>query len=133
MLIQNATNNLVQAPQPARQASDGLPSVAVAIASSSQAKPSATMELPEVAVKKVAEQSASTQQLQDAMESINKTLRQLNKSLEFSVDEATKQQIVKLVDTETGDVIRQFPSEEMLAISRSIDQIQQGMLIKQKA
>jgi len=37
------------------------------------------------------------------------------------------------VDTETGDVIRQFPSEDMLAISRSIDRFQQGLLLKQKA
>jgi len=124
---------MAQAPQPARQASDGLPSVAVAVASSPQAKPSAPVELPEVAVKKVAEEHPSATQLQNAMEGINKALRQSGKSLEFSVDESSKRQIVKVVDTETGDVIRQFPSEEMLAISRSIDMIQQGLLIKQEA
>lgn len=132
MLIQN-TSNMAQAPQPARQASDGLPSVAVALASSPQAKPSAPAELPEVAVKKVAEEQASTAQLQTAMEGINKALRQSGKSLEFSVDENSRRQVVKVVDTETGDVIRQFPPEEMLAISRSIDSVQQGLLIKQKA
>jgi len=132
MLIQN-TSNIAQAPQPAKQASDGLPSVAVAIASSPQTKPSAPVELPEIAAKKVAEQHASTAQLQNALESINKALRQSSKNLEFSVDEGSRRQIVKVVDTETGDVIRQFPSEEMLAISRSIDMIQQGLLFKQEA
>lgn len=132
MLIQN-TSNMAQAPQPVRQASDGLPGVAVAVASSPQAQPSAPVELPGIAVKKVAEEQASAAQLQNAMEGINKALRQSGKSLEFSVDENSRRQVVKVVDTETGDVIRQFPSEEMLAISRSIDSVQQGLLIKQKA
>jgi uncharacterized FlaG/YvyC family protein len=30
-------------------------------------------------------------------------------------------------------VIRQFPSEEALAISKAIDRIQQGLLLKQEA
>jgi len=37
------------------------------------------------------------------------------------------------MDTDTGDLIRQYPSEEMLAISSAIDQFQQGVLLKQKA
>jgi len=57
--------------------------------------------------------------------------------------------VVKLVDSETGDVIRQFPSDEMLAISKAIGQMQeqlqqatltkgqaqsaQGLLVKQQA
>lgn len=132
MLIQN-TSNMAQAPQPAKQASDGVPGVSVAVTSSPQARPSAPVELPEIAVKKVAEQQASTAQLQNALESVNKALRQSGKNLEFSVDEESRRQIVRVVDTETGDVIRQFPSEEMLAISRSIDMVQQGLLIKQEA
>ncbi|QLQ02359.1 MAG: flagellar protein FlaG [Thiobacillus sp.] len=41
--------------------------------------------------------------------------------------------MVKMVDTSTGQLIRQFPSEETLAISRGIEQFQQGLLLKQKA
>lgn len=75
----------------------------------------------------------TTAQLQSAVETINKTLKQSNRNLEFSLDTDTKKLMVKLIDTETGDVVRQFPSEEMMAISRSIDRIQQGFLLKQKA
>ncbi len=72
-------------------------------------------------------------QLKNALDGINKSLKQSSINLQFNVDTDTKRAVVKLVDSETGDVIRQFPTEDALAISRSIDRIQQGMLLKQKA
>jgi flagellar protein FlaG len=91
------------------------------------------LELPKQAVTQVAEQKPSTEQLKNVVDNINKSLRQSNRNLEFSVDDTTQRQLVKLVDTETGDVIRQFPSEEALSISRAIDQFQRGSLLKQEA
>lgn len=132
MLIQN-TSSMAQAPQPARLTSDSASNGAVATPSNVAAQPSVSLELPQMAVKPVAEHQPSAEQLKNVVDNINRTLKQANKNLEFSVDKSTNRQIVKLVDTETGDVVRQFPSEEMLAISRSIDQIQQGLLLKQKA
>lgn len=75
----------------------------------------------------------SIEKLQGMVEDINRTLKQMNKNLEFSVDEATKQTVVRMVDTESGEVIRQFPSEEALGIAQSIEQMKQGVLFKQKA
>jgi len=132
MLIQN-TSNMAQAPQPARLASDSAPNVVVATPSNVAAQPGSSVELPQLAVKQVAEQKLSSEQLKNVVDNINKTLRQSNQSLQFSVDTDSKQQLVKLVDTETGDVIRQFPSKEAMAISRAIDQFQQGILLKQEA
>lgn len=132
MLIQN-TSNMAQAPQPARLASDSAPNVVVATPSNVGANPSAKVELPQIAVPQVAEQEPSPEQLKSVVDNINRTLRQSNRNLEFSIDDTTKRNMVKVVDTETGDVIRQFPSEEALAISRSIDQFQQGLLLQQKA
>lgn len=131
MLIQNV-NNMAQAPQPVRLASDGAPA-AVVTASNVQARPSASLELPQSAVKPAAEQQYSSAQLQDVLNNINKALKQSNKNLEFTIDSDTKRSVVKLVDSETGDVIRQFPSEEALSISKAIDRIQQGLLLKQEA
>ena len=130
MLIQNSSN-LAQAAQPARLASDGAPNVVTP--SNVAAQPSAALELPQSAAKPVAEQQASTEQLKSAVDNINRALKQSNKNLEFSVDESTNKQLFKLKDSETGDLIRQYPTEDMLAISRSIDQIQQGLLLKQEA
>ncbi|OGS78645.1 MAG: hypothetical protein A2Z94_00395 [Gallionellales bacterium GWA2_55_18] len=72
-------------------------------------------------------------QLKNMVDNINNILKQNNNTLEFNMDADTKKLTVKLVDMETGDVIRQFPSEDMLAISRSIERFQQGLLLNQKA
>lgn len=126
MLIQN-TSNMAQAPQPARLASDGAPVAVVAAPS----KPSVAVE--QVAAKPVAEQQPSATQLQNVVDSINKAMKQSNKNLEFTVDDSTQKTVFKLKDTATGDVIRQYPTEDMLAISRAIGEIQQGLLLKQEA
>ncbi|WP_461575242.1 flagellar protein FlaG [Thiobacillus sp.] len=89
--------------------------------------------LPQTAVRPVAEQQPSSTQLQGAVDSLNQALKQSNKNLEFTVDTETKNPVVKLVDSETGDVIRQYPTEEALSIAKAIDSFQQGMLIKQEA
>lgn len=81
---------------------------------------------------------ASTQQptptqLKEAVKVINQAFEQANQSLAFTIDSATKQTIVKLTDTSTGEVIRQFPTQQTLAISQSIEQYQHGLLLTQKA
>jgi flagellar protein FlaG len=87
----------------------------------------------------VAAQPPSSEQLKSAVDHINRAMQQSSQSLEFSVDPSTKTPVVKMMDTETGKVITQFPSEQVLAIAQSIDeylsqhQLQQGMLLKQKA
>ena len=80
-----------------------------------------------------ASQNPSTEELKVAVAAINQVMQQANQSLEFSVDSSTNETVVKMVDTGTGELIRQFPSEAALAISRGIEQFQQGMLITQKA
>lgn len=125
MIIQNSTTN--QAAAPARLASDGEPNAVITAPSNAEAQSS-------VAVAQVASQQPSSQQLQNAVGGINQAMRQSNQNLEFSVDPGTKKPIVKMVDTQTGELIRQFPSEETLAIARSIDQFlqRQGLLLNQK-
>jgi len=52
--------------------------------------------------------------------------------LQFNIDDETGKTIVKVVDATTNELIRQFPSEEMLSIAKAIDQMK-GLLIQQKA
>jgi flagellar protein FlaG len=75
----------------------------------------------------------TTAQLQGVVDDINRTMKSMNKNLEFSVDKESNRTVVKMLDSETGEVIRQFPSEEALGIAQSIEQMRQGMLLKQKA
>lgn len=130
MLIQSV-NNVVQA-MPARAAGDSAISGVVAN-SESRVVSGVGQEVASGGATVAAEQKPTTVQTQNAVDSLNKVMKQADKNLEFSFDAESKQSIVKLVDSSTGDVIRQFPSEEAMAISRSIDRIQQGLLLRQKA
>ena len=77
--------------------------------------------------------AASAEDVREAAYKINKTLRTLASSnLEFSIDQDSGQTIVRVIDTETKDVIRQIPNEEALAIAKSLGKAQ-GLLIHQKA
>ncbi len=75
----------------------------------------------------------SLEETKNAVATINKAMQQSNQTLEFSVDTNTQRTVVKMVDTSTGELIRQFPSETVLAISREIDQFQHGLLLTNKA
>lgn len=52
--------------------------------------------------------------------------------LRFEIDETTHRVITKVVDKETGDLIRQMPTEEVLRIARAIDKLQ-GLFVSQTA
>jgi flagellar protein FlaG len=53
-------------------------------------------------------------------------------NLQFSIDEESGETVVKVVDTETDEVIRQIPSEEMLALARNLQRME-GLLFDGKA
>ncbi|MFA6971685.1 MAG: flagellar protein FlaG [Gallionella sp.] len=136
MLIQNF-NSAVQLSQPARNISEG---------TSVAEKPA--VQTPDAAPQ-VAAQPISVAHLQTAVQNANQAMKESNRDLSFSVDTATKQTVVKLMDSKTGDVIGQFPSHQMLEISKAIglmqEQLQatqltkaplqspQGLLIRQQA
>ncbi|GAB1233308.1 hypothetical protein UT4_17750 [Ferrigenium sp. UT4] len=127
MLIQNV-GNPAQAAPPARPTREAPADIAVV--TQPLGLPDA---LPVSEKPATVGQQLSAEQAQRAVDTINQALKQSNKNLEFSIDESTHKQVFKLTDAETGDVIRQYPTEEMLAISRAIDQAKQGLLLKQEA
>lgn len=72
------------------------------------------------------------EELSQAMASIKQMIDiKAPNSLQFSVDDSTGKTIVRISDAETGEMIRQIPSEEMLDIARSLDKMQ-GMLLRQE-
>ena len=75
---------------------------------------------------------ASPDQLKDAIKSVQEYIQPFNSDLEFSVNDETRQVVVKVIDSVTREVIRQIPSEEMLAIAKALDSIK-GLFIKQQA
>lgn len=57
------------------------------------------------------------------VEDVNFKMRQLSVGLSFEVAEDGKENVVKVIDQETGDLVRQIPSEEFLEMSKRLDEI----------
>ncbi len=90
---------------------------------------------------------ATSEQMQVSREALDKVVSELKayvqnsqRNLDFHVDDRTGRVVVQVVDATNDSVIRQIPSEEMIAISHRIhdfmEQNQQdmkGMLLEIKA
>lgn len=73
----------------------------------------------------------SRQQLVDAVKQINQSLPASSQNLEFSIDDDSKQTIVKIIDVSTREVVRQIPTVEALEIAKSLDKMM-GRLISDR-
>lgn len=58
--------------------------------------------------------------LHQAVESIDRYLREAGAQFSFSVDEVTGRTVVSIRDPATGKLIRQVPSEEALRVARHL-------------
>lgn len=65
----------------------------------------------------------------------NSILQAANRNLEFKVDESTKKVVIKIVDTKTGETVRQIPSEEMMDFIKRMEELdgQNGSVIQSRA
>lgn len=75
----------------------------------------------------------SAAQLKSAVNDLNQSMKANNSNLAFSIDQDTQQTVVKVLDSKTGETIKQFPSKEAIAIAKAIGDVQHGLLLKQKA
>ena len=74
----------------------------------------------------------SLEDVKKAAQKVQEAVQLTASNLRFFVDEESGKTVVTLSDAETGEIIRQMPSKEMIELSRNIDRLQ-GMLLKQKA
>ena len=80
-----------------------------------------------------------SQAAQPTQEVVAKTALQLEsfvasmgRDLSFSVDSTTGYHVVRVTNPQTGEVVRQLPSEELLKIAQTMEQTGSG-LVNQKA
>lgn len=71
-------------------------------------------------------------EVKEAVNRLNAYVQTLRRDLQFRVDEDTDRVIVTVTDSETHEVIRQIPSEEILAVAKSLENIQ-GVLMDTNA
>jgi len=58
-----------------------------------------------------------TQKIEEKVSDLNNFVQNVQRGIQFSVHEETGHSIITVTDKETGDVIRSFPSEEVLAVA----------------
>ena len=76
--------------------------------------------------------AATKEVMQAAAQQIQGYLRESGRNLNVSVDEVTGYYVARVVNPETGELVRSLPSEEALRIARTIT-VMSGMLVNQRA
>jgi flagellar protein FlaG len=75
--------------------------------------------------------AAAARDLEQVVRHLGQYVQSLKRDLQFSVDAASGRTVIRVVDAETGAVIRQIPSEEILALARHLEV--PGLFIRDKA
>jgi len=65
--------------------------------------------------------TAREKQLKDVVRRLNDFVKEHDRTLHFSVDHSLQRTIVRVIDSETGETIRQIPSEEMLKMAHRME------------
>ena len=60
-------------------------------------------------------------QVSEKVDQLNLLAKDRNLSVEFSIDESTNRQVVRIIDKESGEVRMQLPSEAALTFSKNFD------------
>lgn len=65
-------------------------------------------------------QEKSSESLEAAVASINDFVQLIQRDLHFSVDEELEKTIIKVVDSHSGELIRQIPEDVFLELARKL-------------
>ncbi|WP_193496360.1 flagellar protein FlaG [Nitrincola alkalisediminis] len=74
----------------------------------------------------------SIEKLEEAIDKLNDMMRDGQRSLSFSVDDSAEKVVVRVVDVQTSEVIRQIPTEETLKFAEYLEGMV-GLLFNDKA
>jgi flagellar protein FlaG len=70
--------------------------------------------------------------VEKAAQEIQQFVQKMGRNLNFSIDETTGYHVVRVVNPDTGELIRQLPSEELLKIARDFERLN-NVLVSQRA
>ncbi|BCL70716.1 Protein flaG [Vibrio nigripulchritudo MADA3029] len=69
-------------------------------------------------------------ELEKRIDEVNDFISSLNKGLSFKFDDESGRRVVTVFDADTGDIIKQIPSEEMLEILRRLASNSSGLIVE---
>jgi flagellar protein FlaG len=90
----------------------------------------ASLEIKKIDV--VESSQPSKEAIAKAANDIQNFVKDMGRNLNFSVDEVTGYNIVRVINPETNELVRQLPSEELLKIARNMQDLG-SVLVSQKA
>ena len=70
--------------------------------------------------------------LQKAIDQLNDQMKDKNRDLSFSLDERINRTIITVKKLETGEVVRQIPSEEFVKLAHSLEDMK-GLLFNKES
>ncbi|NRB25140.1 flagellar protein FlaG [Shewanella sp.] len=91
---------------------------------------------PRAAVKAVEEshkvsemtEEANPEQLQQAVAELSDTMLLMKKGLAFRIDESSGVSVVNVMDMDSGETIRQIPTEEALKLAQKLFEVSGGLM-----
>ncbi len=107
--------------------------VAAATSSVTSSKAGAVKPDTAHAAPQVAKPALSSEELKNLASEIQRKVSAISSDLQFSVDEETGKDLIRVTDRTTKKIVWQFPSEEALNITRALDQYQKGVMLNRSA
>ena len=92
-----------------------------------QAKTVIQQEIVEVA-KADNKQPLTVEQLENVAQQLQDFVGNMNRGLEFSVDKDSGRDVIKVIDKNSGDLVKQFPSEEVLSLVAKLSDMVGGFV-----
>ena len=89
----------------------------------SQGKPSPTAEVAP---------APTSRQVEDAVKEFKSFAQDIQRNLDFSVDDSSGKFVVKVIDGDSGKLVRQIPSEELLKLTERLEDLR-SLLFEEKA
>jgi flagellar protein FlaG len=70
-------------------------------------------------------------QLESVAQQLQEFMQSMNRSVQFQVDEDSGRDVIRVLDKQNGEVIKQYPSEEVLSLVSKLSQ-SAGLLVDQE-
>lgn len=77
-------------------------------------------------------EAGQQENMKDLVERFRSQVQSIQRDLSFSVDDSTGDVVVKVIDGDSGTVVRQIPSEEILRLTERLDEMR-SLLFEAKA
>ena len=67
-----------------------------------------------------ADQEAVRERLEDSVSQLKDLVQSVQRDLQFSIDDFSGRTVITVLDSKTEEIIRQIPSDEVLALAKNI-------------